>query len=814
MQSGTTFTALQTTGNIDFAGETSISNITLASGNYLNVPVTFTNVVFDTSDGNININSGQVTTANTTYTLGGTYSGTNKIRFNFNFNFRVSTTIASNNIVNAGTGTLTVLPITGNLTFSGAPTGSRITVFYANGVLAETAITASTTHAFSTAYSLNTELFYRVFASGYQATSGTTTVVLQGVNTVPVSLVASDGYTNNSSVVLRNVNATTVNAAGNISIYTSNNTIVFHTVQDIREGLSTVNREWTRSDLGGTSNIALPVQLDSVKGLEILNGWTVVNTGNTLNEGWVQRAANNAISNVFYRFITENNQYDVNLRLIYDSVEQTPTVYSGTQNRAIEISKTAGNVQIRAKIKHQLIDFIDRTETIRSSNTASYQRFYRNTITNYLEQADESVSQALSLANVGTEYRLNETQFVTDPDENNITHTFSRIIEIGTGVNDRQTMINQFAAIATAEPRYNSKFYTLNANGSVTMEANTWVRYRDASPLSGSLISILQLRSPQGTYVQPESRIITVNRQAGATRDCSYIVYNTTTGNVLVDADGVEVTGNLTANTTTRIWTIIANTNSNIRIAWMGNTVGYNSEDAVLDSDGVTFTVVPNAVDVETPASTQLVDDNINGILAWKNVITNCTFNTTSRVITIPTETGTDGAVIKSYNAAYFYFAWRYWAMQDIRRLRFGQAVFAEHQFRPSGATNNAHMLKPGVYFGDRWKLDVNPNRLTTDIVRLEASALSRRDTTENSGLIYASPLANGANGMAEVIVSGAATQAIADTYNKAVEVAVDLDKVKNLAGWLASNGKLLGLKPMPTEYGAGTNYRDNIDLT
>lgn len=813
MLAGTKFTGVQTNGVVDLAGDNAITDVTIGSGTYANIPTNFTDVTFDTGTGNINFANSQVTTAGTTFLFDGSITGGNFVVFNFNFNFTLATDLNNAAFINTGTGTLTISPLVGTVSFSGIPIGSRVSLFYANGDLSETAISSNTVTNFTTNYLLNTSLTYRIFASGYQQTSGVTTVATVGQNTVNFELLESAGYTDNASIVLRNVDATVVNAAGNISIYTSNSAIVVHDSMDIREGLSVINREWIRSDLGGSANVRLPVVLDSVKGLEIIDNWALINTENTLNEGWVQRYSNAALSNVYYRFITENNQFDVNLRLVYDGVEQTATTYSGEQNRVLELDfANNSNIAFIAKIKEPTVEFIRTQEIVRQDSNSSFQRFYRNTITNYLERPDSSVTESIDLADYGTVFQLNQTQITVDPDENGITHTFDRIVEVGTSVNDRQTLLNQFAAIATVEPRYDDKFFELNANGTITMESGTWVRYIDQSPLSGSLLSILQLETNQGVYVQPESRVITVSRIQGATRDASYVVYNTDTGNVLIDADGIEVTGNVNANLTTKIWTIIENTDTNVSIGWMGSDVAYSSLDDVLTSEGVEFEIVPGAVDVVTPPPTNTTDDNTTGLLAWKDIIDDATIDAVNRSIIIPTETDTGGNVIKTYNAAYFYFAWRRWVLEDITRLRYGEAVFAEHQFRPSGATNESHKLKPGVYFNDRWKLDVDANRLTTDIVRLEASALGRKDPNENSGLVYASPLANGANSMAEVIVSGAATQAISDTFNKAVEISQEVDKLKNVNGWIISNGQLIGLAPMPTNYSPNTDYRPNID--
>jgi hypothetical protein len=777
----------------------------LASGNYLNVPVTFTNVVFDTSDGNININSGQVTTANTTYTLGGTYSGTNKIRFNFNFNFRVSTTIASNNIVNAGTGTLTFVPVTGTITVSGAPVGSRATLFYANGAVAQTAVTATTTHAFTNAEALNTTMTLRIYSVGRRPISQSVTTTAQGVNSYTVNMTASDGY-QPTALTLRNLNGTQQNAGGVVSINFTNNTITFDAATDLRDGLSVLAREWTQAAIGGTYNIDQPFDLDSVKGISIAENWSIVNENNTRNEGWIEFAAAGALEEVNYRLVTENNDHDIIYTLITNGVSGNAVTLTGQQNTIIPISTTAANVSIRTQIKHQLIDFIDRTEDIRI-NGGSYQRFYQNEVTNYLETPDTAITVALPQDD--TKYRMLVAN-VTVADDNNLSHTFTRVIEVEPGTVTRQSLLNQFAAIATFNSFFSDKFFSLGTDGKVTLTQGFWVRQRDGTALSGTLLALLNLSSTAGNYIQPQTRVITVSRHPDATLSTNFVIVDTGTSTIVTDAGGNPCQGVLDANNTNYVFSIRQNTDRNVTIRSMSNVSSYASENGTLVAGGVTFNVLPASPEVVAPVITQTTDDSTTGVVRWDDVITTATFDTTNRRIVIPTQV-VNGSVVKSYNAVYFYHAWRNWVNTDYTRLRHGQAVFAEHQLKPPGSTNNAYQLKPGVYMNDNWALDVVANRLTTDIIRLEASALGRLDSANRSGLVYVSPLANGSNSMAEVIIAGAATQSIAETYTTALNNAEALSKLRNSLGWLMTNGKLLGLKPFPTQFDPDTDYRDNL---
>jgi len=238
------------------------------------------------------------------------------------------------------------------------------------------------------------------------------------------------------------------------------------------------------------------------------------------------------------------------------------------------------------------------------------------------------------------------------------------------------------------------------------------------------------------------------------------------------------------------------------------------SQDAVFQEIGNTYTFFPSRLPVNIPDSDQLVDDPVTGLLSWKDAIDLITFDGPNRKIIIPTELS-GGDVVKSYNAAYFYFAWKKWVDENPENLKYNIACYLEEQLKPSGAADNSYKLKPGFFITNKWVLDVLASRGVLDIVRIEASAIAREDTFNNSGLVYASPLANGTSAMAEVIITGASTQAIQDTYTQTLAIQSTVDQVKlindqirSLTGWMSGNGKLFGLKPLREPWNPDSDYQ------
>ncbi len=806
MITGSTFTGLQG-GNVDL-GYSALNGASLGASSYYNVPTTLTNINFDTSAGNITL---ELDLPANTYSItsGSTITGANTILvLAVGAGTRtISTNIASNRfaLASGSTGTYTVATITAPLVFTGLPTGARVTVFNA-GTVTDTAVSTGSTLNMTVRYDLATALTYRVHASGYQSVSGSITVA-EGTNTIPVSLPQSFGY-GVGDCSIRQLNGTTINAGGDIDVNTTNKTITFVSACSLRETFSVLQDLWVRADVGGTLNTRPPVQLDSVKGLELLDGWTITNHELSTGEGYITKNTSDVTTNLFYRLRVNNNTHDVIVSLIYNDVQQASNTYTGQQERLISVDLTVAKVQIRTQIKSQQIVFIDRTELVRLNAQTSYQRNYQNENTEYSETADSSVNA--DLAQNDALYRHIHTP-INRTDVNGLQHSFTHIVQVDPQTLTRQYLLNQFAAVATFDTEFASKFYALQPDGTITLTQGLWVQNRDGTNLAGSMLALLNLSSAAGTYVKPQSRVISISKTA-QTQALSYIVIDAGTENIITDASGIAVQGTLALNQTTAdIWTILQNTDRNLTIRWIGAGITYGEVDQTLASTGITYVIQPSGEEVLMPATNQSTDNTTTGVVAWRDTITLTTFNTTTKDIIVPTET-LNGEVVRSYNAIYFFLAWRNWVLADTTRLRFGQAVYGEHQLRPAGAVDNSYMLRPGVYFNDTWALNVPANRGTNDIVRLEASNLGRLDPTSNSGLIYRSPMLNGASSMAEVVIQGASTTAITNTYNTALNNSRSLENVKNALGWLASNGKLLGLKPMPDAFDKTNDYKGNVE--
>lgn len=772
-----------TTGSVTFGSGFSPMT-TFAPATYNALPDSLLGVTFDTSAGNIVLNypsGGEKLIdyacrklGSGTVTVNATSAAT--VKTSFYQTFTAGTNVTLTNLV-------------GSLTLTGLATDSRVVVRSA-GVIVETLLTTGSTATLSNTYGLGTELEYAVFHARKKTVHETATISTLGVNSFAVTQETSDG-TPATSLLVKSVGGTVINANGVVSIDAAAKIITFETAVEIRTALAVLAREWVNyASLYATDH---PFNLDSLSGIEILDTWTVINPDTSNGEGWFTVAADRSITDVNYNLITLGNTADVRFNFVYwtgnTPSSQPVTVYSGEQNRIfIDVTQLPDRLDIHTQIKRQDLVFIDRTETIKGTDGV-WQRFLRNENTNYAQTTDRFVTALLPQDD--TKYRALFQSVQTPADKNGVVHTFDRIIEVEVGTQSRAELINQLASVATFNDYFSAKPYTVEENGTVTMTTGTWVRQRDGSALSGNAFAVLNMYSVgNGLYQQPETRLLTISLDSRSTLATQYVVYRTDTNAVLVDASGFEVKGTLTPdveggaqNLDVAIWTIQTDQNLPLRVAIIDQGVNYADYDIVLTSGGISQSVVSSAITVIEPNVGQTLNNPTTGILAWNSVITEATFDSTAKDIVIPTQTGAGGSVVKSYNLTYLFFAWRRWVIADVTRLRFGEAVYAEHQLAPPGVTDKSYQFLPGVYFNSAWALNVSSSRAITDIVRLEASTMGRRDTAANSGLIYRSPMANGASTMAEVSIAGAATETIRNAYLQSVENANQIAILKSNLG-------------------------------
>lgn len=769
-------TGLPTTGSVSLGGSLTFASANIsATGNlvFANTALTGTLTVTTNTATDVSLNScsGALIPA---------VSGTGSARFILNgITARdvLPTTMPASTSVAAST-----------LSFAGLIAGSRVVVKQ-SGVLKDTTLTTGSTEAFATEYVKGDTLTYSIYHPTYQQLHGSITLAEPLINTVTVSQHISNGV-ESSNVTVKNVNGVTINAGGKVSVDTSAKTITFESHVSLRQALSALQAAWVNVASLYTGNEILPFNLDSVQGIEILNTYTTVNPDTSDGEGWVTVDALAAIDKINYNFVAIGNTTDLKVKLVYDGVDQSIMTVSPLEDKLVlNVSKLPTTILVNSLLKRQDIAFIDRTETVKSGDV--WQRFYRNSLSTYVEVVDTAVS--VLLPQDTSKYRLVQQSYQPPLDNSNVQHTFDRIIEVEPGTQTRTQVVNQLAAVATFDDYFRAKPYYINSEGKIVIDAGIWLRQRDGTALSGNASGTVVMSSVgNGVYVQPETRLINLSLSDTATESVSYVIFKSSDRSVLVDASGFEVTGTLAPNET-KVITIQTSTNLALSVGIVSNLYSEAFSSYTLTSGAINVALTPVLATVVIPAQTQTFDDPATGTLKWKNVINTITFDTTNKDIVIPTETE-NGQVVKNYNLAYVYFAWRKWILTDVRRMRYGGVIYAEHQLAPAGSVDYSYKFQPGIWFDEGWALNVSSTRSVSDIVQIQASEVARRDPENNSGLVYRSPLANGATTMATVVIAGAATEVIRNAYQQSVTNYLKLNELQGNLGVINTGVKKASL--------------------
>lgn len=679
------------------------------------------------------------------------------------------------------------------VSFVGVAIGSRIVVRQGS-VVKDTVLTTQSTTAFSTEYVKGETVSYEIYHPTKQPLLDTVTLSQALANVVTVEQLPSSGV-ESSSVTVKNINGVAVNPNGKVSIDVVGKTITFESLVSLRQALTALHAAWVNQSALYLSGEIIPFNLDSVQGIEISSDYTTVNPDISEDEGWRTIDSSGITQSINYNFEVVGNTSNVKATLLYDGVAQTPIYVLPAEDKLlIDIDQSATTILINSLLKRQNIVFVSRTETIKSGDV--WQRFYKNSNTAYVEIIDAAVTQLLP--DDTSKYRLLQQSVNPPPDANNVQHTFDRIIEIEPGTQTRESIINQLAAIATFDNYYTAKPYYLNASGKVVIDAGTWVRQRDGTELTGNAAGTLIVSSvANGVYVNPEVRQINLTLASSALLATSlnpvkFVLYKTSDGSILVDASGFEVVGTLVAGEL-KVITIEANTDISFKVATVHPTYSEAFVPQILTSGTINFIITPVLATVMAPSVDSMFDDPSTGELAWKDVVNTITFDTTAKDVIIPTEV-VNGSTVKNYNLAYIYFAWRRWILSDVKNMRFGYAVYAEHQLAPPGSVDYSYKFQPGVWFDESWALNVSAARPVSEIVQIQASQVDRRDPSANSGLVYRSPLANGATTMATVVIAGAATEVIRNAYQQSVLNYVKLTEMQGNLGVINTGVKKASL--------------------
>jgi hypothetical protein len=766
MISGTTFTGVETSGNVDLAGDTSESNITLGAGNYYNVPATFTNVTFDTTNGNVML---EMDRANTTYMFNScTYVGTtNKIKILPNAaNIVISTSIANSNFATqaGGSGSYTITTPKATVKFTGHKANSRIVVRQSGSVTETTKATTTADAVMTTQYDLTTTITYRVFCAGYKPVSGSLTFSASGQNTITIAQEVSDGYST-PTVTVRTINGTTINAGGAVDISTTGSTIGFtNALPDLREALSAVASAWVDQSTLYNLDTSYPFDLDSVSGIEILEPWALVDDDNSQNEGYIRmNATTGAISLMRMCIITTGNTDPVRLR-IYNgaTVQQDISLTVQPINTLVTIDHTQTTVTARMEIKNADEVFIVNTETF-IANGKSQKKFYKNSNTAFTQNVDATITGTVR-------YDVAITKVVTatrnDVDANGTTRTFAKAFQIYNDTTTRQDLLNQIAAIMAADDSFNSKTYTLNGN-IIVLPQGCQVIYANGNIVSGQLTAFLTVRDNSGNaFVFPQQRPLVISHGGTFTGSINYAVVNAA-GNVITDADGVAVQGSIAQNASINRG-IPTNVDTALTVYFSANGCQPGSASGTLILAGLTFSLTPYDETVMLYSNEAQATDDINaGTRAWNTEIDNITIDWTNKVITVPNS-------ILDCEINFLYRKWKKSVDADTTKLSYGIALVGTNQSRAPTATNNQYLWNPEWSFDNNWAVNCAANRSVSSPLQLSASNIDRNDTANRNGVVYVFPLANGSAPVLRLVV-GTSQEFQVDTTNKLTAMTDDL---------------------------------------
>jgi hypothetical protein len=766
MISGTTFTGVETSGNVDLAGDTSESNITLGAGNYYNVPATFTNVTFDTTNGNVML---EMDKANTTYMFNScTYVGTtNKIKILPNAaNIVISTSIANSNFATqtGGTGNYTIITPKATVKFTGHKANSRIVVRQSGSVTETTKATTTADAVMTTQYDLTTTITYRVFCAGYKPVSGSLTFSASGQNTITIAQEASDGYTT-PTVTIHNINASTINAGGAVDISTTANTISFtNALPDLREALSAVASAWVDQSTLYNLDISYPFDLDFVSGIVIYEPWTLVNDDNSQNEGYViMNRTTSAISFMRMNFITTNNTDPVRLRIYNGATQQQDISLSANPtNTLVTIDHTQSTVTARMEIKKAAEIFIVNTETLISGGK-SQKKFYRNSNTSFSQNLDAAITGTVR-------YDAAVTKVVTatrnDVDANGTTRTFAKAFQIYNDTTTRQDLLNQIAAIMAADDSFNTKTYTLNGN-IIVLPQGYQVIYANGNIVSGQLTAFLTVKDNSGNaFVFPQQRPLVISHGGTFTGSINYAVVNAA-GNVITDADGVAVQGTIAQNASINRG-IPTNVDTALTVYYSAAGCQPGSASGTLILAGLTFSLTPYSETVLLYTNeAQTTDDISAGTRAWNPLIDTITIDWTNKVMTIPN-------TITDCEINFVYRKWKKSIDADTTKLKYGIPVVGTNQTKSPTATNNQYLWNPGWAFDNNWVVDCTSDRSVSSPLQLSASDIKRNDTANRNNVVYKFPLANGSAPVLRLVV-GTSQEFQVDTTNKLTALSSNL---------------------------------------
>jgi hypothetical protein len=745
MLSGTTITGIQGTANNDFAAVTQVANMTLAAGTYLNVPTSFVNVEFNTTDGNVLLEMDENAT---TYTFDSacTFTGSNKIAILANAsNIVIQTNLANSNFVTqaGGTGNYTITTPKSTITVIGLVSGSRIVLRNAGGTVVKTHLTANTSNQVLTEqYDQLTVLTYRVFAAGYKTLTGTLTLSAIGVNTLTLAQEVSDGYIS-SSVNIRNVNGTEQNANGIIDIDTTANTITFNSAVSLRTGLSAVIREWGNISALYNLDSSIPINLDSVSGIAITQPWTLVNDDTTSDEGYVIVSSTGAIQLLRFCFISSGNTDSIRLKIFHGATEYSDEVLSaGPINMLKTIDHTQSTISCRMEIKNPDEIFIINTETLISGGK-SIKTFYKNANVGFSQITDSNITGTVR-------YNSSITTLVpgsrTDTDSNGVSHAFSNTFTIYNDTTTRQDFLNQIAAIMAADDSFDTKTYSFDGQ-KIVLPQGYQVIYISGDLVVGQLTSFIKVLDNSGVeFAFPQLRAMTVTNNGSFTGIASYAVLDTTTNSVVLDADGQPFSGTLAQGASvTRGLPISTDRTMTACVSGVGAQAATYS--GTLLFSGLSLNIEPAAEIIALYTNeSQTVDSSNAGTKAWREDIDDITFDWLDQVITVPDTIG-------ECEIAYLYRAWKKQVDADPSLIRWGIALSGTNQTKPAGVTNNQHLWNPSWKFNNNWVVDVNANRSIATALQLSASGIERLDTANRNNVVYAFPLSNGSAPVLRIVV-------------------------------------------------------------